>query len=67
MTDETFILIYYGLVICFLVSLIAAVLVLLSTVKSRRATQRRERDAALARPPDRGPDEPVAPPGRPDA
>lgn len=63
MNDETFILIYHGLIICFLVSLIAAVLVLLSTARTRHAAQKRERDTALARKPVRPSDGPPAPPG----
>lgn len=46
MTDETFILVYYALVACFVLSLIAAILVVLGTTKSRRVTKGRERGPA---------------------
>lgn len=67
MTDETFLLIYYGLLVCFLISLIVAILVVLSTMKSRRAARRREQDRApSSAQPGKTRDDTAAPSGRTD-
>ena len=49
MTDETIIQIYNALVICFLVSLVFAVLVVGNTILARRAARKRSPDPLLAR------------------
>ena len=49
MTEETFILIYNALVICFFVSLVFAIFVVSSAIRSRRAARSRTLDPHLAR------------------
>jgi len=70
MTDETIIQIYNALVICFLVSLVFAVLVVGNTILARRAARKRSGEPLLARRPGALEDEPrpltPAPPKAPD-
>ena len=49
MTEETFILVYNALVICFFVSLVFAIFVVSSAIRARRAARNRKRDPHLAR------------------